>query len=465
MRTLGGRTMRPILVAAALAVLTTACWPSYGFNYANSRYNPAETQISAANAETLTEAWSFDGVDGSTSTPAVMGDWVYFGSWDGYVRAVSAADGSLQWETMLTTGTGFNPMVDATPTIHGDHVYIGDAQGVLHKVNRFTGALVWSEELDSHAFTRLFGSPVVVEGMVIIGVASTELAVPPPYDYTFRGSVVALDLETGDEVWRVYTTSNDASAGAGVSVWSTPAVDKARKMIYVGTGNTYEEPASPMSDALIAIRYDTGELQWVRQFTEGDVYVIFGDPPQGPDADIGASPNLFSIGNQDVVGVGDKAGVYAVLDRDTGDTVWAVQLTAGSHLGGVMLTSVYANGVVYASSNVMADPYNYNDPANTSVTFALDATDGSIIWQTELPAPSFGALTMANGVLYQPTTPGDLYAFDVADGSVIWSQGLGADLGGGVSVVDGTVFAPWGFWFFGAPANPLGGVTAFRLAQ
>ena len=444
-----------------LAMIASGCWLGYGFADTNTRSNTFETTISAANVDDLVEVWTYDDVDGVTSTPAVVDDWVYFGSWDGYLRAVDLDDGALRWETQLTSGGGAGVMVDASPRVHGDQVFVGDGQGWFHALNRLTGGVNWSVELDSHPQTRLFGSPVVVEDMVIIGVASYELAIPKP-DYTFRGSVVALDLATGAEQWRTYTTTNDATAGAGVSVWSTAAVDISRHLLYIGTGNTYEEPAAPMSDSLLAIDYRTGAIEWLRQFTEGDVYTIFGTPPQGPDADIGAAPNLFTIGGRDVVGVGDKAGVYAVLDRDTGDTVWARQLTAGSHLGGVMMTAVYVDGVVYVSSNVMVNTSDYTDAANSSQTFALDATDGSIIWQTTVAASSFGALSEANGVLYQPTTPGVLYALDTTDGSVLWSVDQGADLGGGVSISDGTVLAPYGFWFFGAPANPSGGLRAYR---
>ncbi|NNE72094.1 MAG: PQQ-binding-like beta-propeller repeat protein [Acidimicrobiales bacterium] len=450
-------------VLAAFALLASSCWTSLGWNEHNSRANGFESTISPANVATLTEAWRYDGVDGVTSTPIAFGDKVFFGSWDGYLRSVDLADGQLNWQTLLTTGAGAGVMVDATPTIYGNSVFIGDGQGDFHSVNRTTGAVQWSVSLDAHPFARIFGSPVVIDDRIIIGVASYELAVPLP-DYTFRGSVVALDRSTGAELWRTYMTENDATAGAGVSVWSTAAVDRSRGLIFIGTGNTYEEPAAPLSDALLAIDYATGSIEWSRQFTEGDVYTIFGTPPQGPDADIGAAPNLFTIGGQDVVGVGDKAGVYAVLDRDTGDTVWARELAPGSPLGGVMTTSVYVDGVIYVSTNQMVDPYNFTSSVNTSLTSALDASDGSILWQTTMPASSFGALSYANGVLFQPTTPGDLYAIDADDGSILWSDDLGADVGGGVSISDGTVLAPYGFWFFTSPPNPVGGVVAYRPA-
>ena len=69
-----------------------------------------------------------------------------------------------------------------------------------------------------------------------------------------------------------------------------------------------------MTDSLLALELATGDVVWHRQFTAGDVFTFWN--MDGPDADIGAAPNLFRIGERDVVGVGDKAGHYVVFDRD-----------------------------------------------------------------------------------------------------------------------------------------------------
>jgi polyvinyl alcohol dehydrogenase (cytochrome) len=447
--------MFALALAAALAVVATGCWRSYGYDAENSR--ATGSNVTPANAATLQEQWRIDGVDGVTSTPAVMDGVVYFGAWDGSVHAVDAADGTPRWTRQLGTA-----IIDDSPLLRGGNVYIGDAAGNLHALDRATGATRWTVELDANPFTRIFSSPVAVDDMVVVGVASIELAITRP-DYTSRGAIVALDATTGAVRWRLYTTTNDAQAGAGVSVWSTAAVDEARHLLFIGTGNTYEHPAAPLSDALLAIDYRDGSIEWVRQFTVGDVYTIFGTPPQGPDADIGAAPNLFRIGDRDVVGVGDKAGVYAVLDRDTGATVWARTFPTGSHLGGIMMTSAYHDGVIYLSSNRWSDLVDFHDPANASTTFAIDATDGDIIWQRDLPSTAFGALTYTNGVVFQPTIEGTVYAFDAADGDVLWTGAPGADLGSGVSVVADQVFVPFGFWFFAAPPNPAGGIVAYGI--
>src|SRR5690606_6477569 len=225
--------------------------------------------------------------------------------------------GAAVWTTTVTAGIGpFGAMVDDSPLLFESKVFIGDGAGRLHALDLHTGAVLWTAVLDTHDNARIFSSPVVAGGRVVVGVGSYELAFEKP-SYTFTGSVVALDPDTGAVDWRFFTTNDDATSGAGASVWSTAAVDEGRGLLYIGVGQAYDEPAGPYTDSLIALRTDTGELAWHRQFTADDVYRIFRTPPNGPDADVGAAPNLFTIDGRDVVGVGDKAGVYSVLDRTT----------------------------------------------------------------------------------------------------------------------------------------------------
>ena len=124
------------MLAAALGVLASGCWTSYGADYANSR-DAWETKITPANVGTLREAWRVPGTVGSTSTPAVLGDTVYFGAWDGTLHAVSTVDGTPRW-----TAAFGNTIVDDSPLVSGNFVYAGDSAGNLHAVDRVTGARV-----------------------------------------------------------------------------------------------------------------------------------------------------------------------------------------------------------------------------------------------------------------------------------------------------------------------------------
>lgn len=212
-------------------------WRFFGHDLHNTRSNTVETAIGRGTVADLTLLWEHTGVE-TTSTPAVVDGVVYFADWDGRVLARSVADGAEVW-TQKVSDTSVSPSLAVTDT------------------------------------------------RVFVGVASSELT-KIKEDYTFRGSVVALAQDTGDERWRVYVTEDDETSGAGVSVWSSAAVDTERKLAFIGTGQTYEPPASPKADAVVAINYETGTLEWFRQFTEDDIYTALMPLPQGPDADIGA---------------------------------------------------------------------------------------------------------------------------------------------------------------------------------
>ena len=52
----------------------------------------------------------------------------------------------------------------------------------------------------------------------------------------------------------------------------------------------------------------------------------------------------------------------------------------------------------------------------------------------QLPSPAFGAATVVNDVVLTTTSNGTLYAFDASDGSVLWEAQLPAGINTGVGV-------------------------------
>src|SRR4029077_1194937 len=103
---------------------------------------------------------------------------------------------------------------------------------------------------------------------------------------TFRGSVIAYDAGTGDEIWKTYTVAaapheigkNAAGTAmlrpAGAAVWSSPTIDAAKNVLYIGTGNSYTEPAVDTSDSVMALALDSGKVVWHNQVTPRDAFVI-----------------------------------------------------------------------------------------------------------------------------------------------------------------------------------------------
>ena len=125
-----------------------------------------------------------------------------------------------------------------------------------------TGAMVLHEE-------RIY-VPVSASGVSQGGTPTFECCVG-------HGEIVALDAATGAVDW-VYHTMPEAdytgernSLGvrlrgpSGAPIWSTPTVDAARGLLFVTTGENTSHPATPTSDAVIALDLATGAQRWVFQ--------------------------------------------------------------------------------------------------------------------------------------------------------------------------------------------------------
>ena len=431
-------------------------WSSYGGDLAHSRAAAGETRISTANVGELKTAFVID-APGVTAEPAVRDGVVYWSDWGGIVHATDVLTQQELWRVDNSADWGG---YTGSPAVTETTVYVANRNGLLSAIDRASGESQWTAALDAGPHTHIWSSPIVVEqdGVLIIGVAGVGTrdngrALPRSQIETFRGAVEGYDMNTGQPLWTFETSANH---GAGVSVWSSAAVDVERKLAFIGTGNNYYDPVSPYSDSLLAINYVSGELVWHHQFTEDDAWTVGTTLGGGVDGDVGATPNLFSIGERDVVGVGDKPGDYHVLDRETGTLVWETRLTSGGFQGGVMAPAAYHEGTIYVVSN--------NGFTNSTV-FALDAATGAERWSTNMRATTFGGPVYGNGVLFAGDQDGNVLALDAQSGQTLWDTRLPQGRGGGFSLVDGMLLTGFGFHFSESDREPLqGGLLAYSLA-
>jgi polyvinyl alcohol dehydrogenase (cytochrome) len=437
--------------AAAPARTTPAGWESYGYDLSNSQFNPNAGALKADSVSKLGEAWRVLVGGGATGTPVVSGDTVYFGGWDGTFYAVKRADGELLWKSAIG-----RQYVRSTPLIAGDRLYVA-ADNMLVALSLADGKTIFQTVLLEHPQAFIESSPKLADGVIVIGLASYELNLMKT-DYSFDGAILGLDADKGDILWKVPVTGTaegPCMGGSGVSVWSSAGIDPALGLAYIGTGQTYEKPASTCNDTLLAIHYKAdyeGErVAWKATYTPDDVYVAAGGGLNGLDHDIGAAPNLFRAGDVDAVGAGDKGGTYRAFNRQTGEPLWRADLMTSTlaQQGGVMTTAAVADGTIYVTSNSwMAFGFITNgmhNPADTSILYALDAKDGSVRWMQMLDAPVFGTFAVANGVLFHPTIKGVVYARDVSNGNELWKFDVGAPIGSGISIDDQAVYVSSGF--------------------
>lgn len=273
---------------------------------------------------------------------------------------------------------------------------------------------------------------------------------------------------------------------SGGAVWgSTPVVDPATHMVYVGTGNNYTVPAgvcmSPAQagctppppsdhiDSVVGMDLSTGRVRWADRMEPSDVWVPLD--PSGPDYDFGSGPNLISTTvsgrPRQLLGIGQKSGVYWALDPATGSIVWRTAVGPGSFMGDMQWGSATDGARVYvAIGDATGTPYTLGGSgpyAGETVAGgswgALDAATGKILWQTPDPqgAIDIGFVSAANGVVYAGSDAGtgdNMYALDGATGQILWRFASGGSVVSGPAIVNGVLFWGSGYWW-GAENNAL----------
>ena len=282
---------------------------------------------------------------------------------------------------------------------------------------------------------------------------------------------------------------------SGGAVWgSTPVVDAARGSLYVATGNNYSVPpaveacqsidpnsttcAAPddFFDSVVALDLATGAIKWGRRalgydaFTAACLAVPPGvgscPSPAGPDLDFGSGPNLFTVTvngqARDLVGAGQKSGIYWALDPANGNVVWNTLVGPGSALGGIQWGSATDGTRIYvAISNFNHKQYTLQPSSqtwNAGSWSALDPATGRIIWQMPDPlaASDLGMVSTANGVVFAGSDDpaGTFYAFDAATGSILWRFTSGGSTVAGPAIAQGRLY--WGSGYsIGTPNNKL----------
>ena len=465
----------------------------FGQNLQNTASNDTERKISTSNVATLAPKWVAATGGDVSARAAVVDGVVYFPDWGGNVWALDAATGAVRWRHQLTDyGLPAGALSRTSPAVQNGVVYIGTeiVGAYLLAIDAKTGALRWMTQLETNPAAVLTGSPAVFADVVYIGVSGfleeTALAAIPGHVFTFRASVVAVNARTGAILWKTYTTPTGYT---GVSVWgSNPVVDTRRKTIFIGTGNNFSTPTDPTYvqctlaggtqkfclspddhvDSIVALDMKTGKIKWSQRLSDGDDWNaacpkgMNCPSPSGLDYDFGSMPNELSArlpgthGNQDILGAGQKSGMYSAFDPDTGDMLWGTVLGPGGTLGGIEWGSAADGERIYVA---IANSSHQQYAAGTAGSWsALDPATGKIVWQIPDPngAIDIGAMTVANGVVYAPSDGGasanNMFALDAKTGKMLWSYAPGGSVAAGAVVVDGTVY--WGSGYHIGQGHP-----------
>jgi quinohemoprotein ethanol dehydrogenase len=328
---------------------TTNDWPSYGLDYAETRFSKLD-QINASNVARLKPEWTYslDSERGVEATPVVIDGIMYVtGPWS-IVHAIDVRTGKGLWtyDPKVDRAKGYKGCCDVVNrgvAVYKGKVFVGAYDGRLIALDAATGKVAWEKDTieNKNMSYTITGAPRVIKGKVVIGNGGAE--------YGARGYLTAYDAENGDQKWRWYVVPGDPAkpyenaameaaaktwdpagkyweGGGGGTPWDTITYDPDLNMIYIGTGNgspwnrAFRSPAGGDNlylASLVALNADSGEYIWHYQETPGDNWDYTSTQPMIlADLTIGGQPRK-------VILHAPKNGFFFVVDRTNGKFISA----------------------------------------------------------------------------------------------------------------------------------------------
>ena len=290
-------------------------WAMQAGDMYNQRYSKL-SQINAGNVNKLQVAWTFStGVlRGHEGSPLVIGDTMYLHSpFPNKVFAIDLNTNKIKWKYTPKQDPAVIPQMCCDTVNRGlayaeGKVFLQQADSTLVAFDADSGKVLWSvKNGDPSVGAVNTNAPHVFKDKVITGISGGEWGV--------RGYVAAYNINTGDLVWKGYSTGpddemlidprttttwmdgrvqpvgEDSSLNTwkedlwkigGGTTWGWYSYDKALNLMYYGSGNpsTWNPAQRPgdnkWSMSVWARDVDTGKVKWVYQMTPYDEWDFDG---------------------------------------------------------------------------------------------------------------------------------------------------------------------------------------------
>jgi lanthanide-dependent methanol dehydrogenase len=329
-----------------------AYWAMPTGTYDNQRFSTL-AQINKDNVEELQPAWTFStGVlRGHEGGPLVIGDVMYIhGPFPNPVFALDLTDeGRVIWKYDPKQDPNVIPVMCCDTVNRGlaygnGKIFLSQADTTLVALDALTGELVWQvQNGDPSKGETATAAPMVYKDKVYVGISGAELGV--------HGHLTAYNIETGELVWRGYSTGPDdqtlmsestthlgkpvgKDSGTatwegdqwkigGGTTWGWYSFDPELNLIYYGTGNpgTWNPVQRPgdnrWSMTIFARDADTGMAKWVYQMTPHDEWDYDGvNEMILVDKEIDGQMRKLLVHF-------DRNGFAYTLDRETGELLVA----------------------------------------------------------------------------------------------------------------------------------------------
>lgn len=487
----------------SLDLSQTATISTFGFNKHNTRVLDAtDAGLTKEQLSNMELAWAIaiPGGPKMRTQPAIVGTTVFLPIVADSQSAMYALDVSkplqpcIKWVyrtgALLRTSASYGVIADG----RGMLAFSG-FDTTVYVLHAKSGQLIWKKKVGTFSRSITTGTPLILRDRILVPVSQYEVSVAAANSESCchnHGYLLSLDPRDGAQQWR-YDTMPDAEpirdrgdgqmlyGPSGAPIWTSPAVDEKRGLIYIGTGQAHSPPAHQNTNAMIAVGLSDGKEKWSVQATDRDIYLTGCGPRPRPDqyncvsdtvyrdVDFGASMVLGSLNTgKEVMFAGQKSGAVWALNPETGEELWRTQLGTGGAMGGIHWGLAYHRDVVYAPISLTGSDLP-GETVDTSLIksglYALDATDGSVKWnfattadcgeerRTRAPACEeyFGISagpTIIDGAVVAGSLDGYVYVLDAVDGGLLWKfdsvkqyEGINGVTGRGGSIDGGAITA------------------------
>ncbi|HKY16434.1 MAG TPA: PQQ-binding-like beta-propeller repeat protein [Microthrixaceae bacterium] len=409
-------------------------WVLPGRDYDNSRAT-FDAEIDSRSAPRLTQAWAAELKGPLSTVPIVVGEVVYLQDGTGTITVLHRDDGTVKWSSKPY---GFNIGPFGVAVANGR--VFGVSSKAVVALDAETGGELWAREITATPSGGVGIQPTVFDDMVLA--STVPVSIGGIYQGGDRGVLHALDAATGDVRWTFDTVDSpdvwgNPEVNSGGGAWYPPSVDPARGLVYWGVANPAPFPGTA--------EYPNGSSRpGPNLYTESTVALDIDTgelrwyhqaiPHDLFDRDMVHTLIARPPGDGEVVIGTGKGGIVVGIDPESGEPLWRTEV--GDHEND-QLTAL--------DGPTMVTPGTYGG------VLTPPATAEGIVYAAVINAPAklkpdetayFGAeFDQADG---------EVVAIDARTGKVVWDVDVPGDPLGGVTVVndlvltalfDGTVLA------------------------
>jgi polyvinyl alcohol dehydrogenase (cytochrome) len=486
----------------------------FGFDRHNERrLSRRQAGLATADFRNLELAWALAFPNATTmrAQAAIDGSTVFLPVSDYgqlYAIDISGPKPCFRWvyknDIPLRTGAAYGVLPGSGRKV----LIFGDVAPLVHMIDATTGKEIWHQSVRLTSLSNGTGTPFLYKDRVYVPLSASEInfgADPNHECCKTHGAVFALDALTGRIIWAAHTMQDarpvrDRGDGkmlwgpSGAPIWSSPAIDEKRGLLYVGTGEATSEPAEPTTDAILAIELATGAIRWRFQAIQDDIFLTgclanrngLNCPHYGVflDADFGASAVLVSRpGGRDILLAGQKSSTLYALDPDTGKLLWQKNFGPGSIVGGIHWGLAYDGTRVFAPVSVLPGRDGKPGPGQVPALHAVNVDTGRVEWsfiaQADCSADRSsrvkncaggiglsGAATVVDGAVIAGSLDGFLRAFDAATGELLFQYDTSRSFdtlngvpGKGGAIDNASIVAAKGYVFVNSGYGLMAGQT------